>query len=336
MATGTSTRPVSIDDESRTTPLRAAIASIGTSVPATIMPNEAIAARAGVTEDWIVRRTGIHSRRFAGAEESLTEHAAAAGLDALERAGVAAASIDLVLVATSTPDQLLPNAAPLVANAIGAAGAGAMDVGAACTGFLSALALASAQIEAGRADHVLVVGADLMSRVLDLDDRGTAPLFGDGAGAVVLTGSQNGAGIGPVVLGSDATGAGFIVIDRAEPVVRMNGHETFKEAVTRLTQATLEAADAADVGLDEIDLFVYHQANSRILRAVGERLELPADRVIDCIESYGNTSAATLPLALAFAHERGRLNGGERVLLGAFGAGFTWGATVIDWNAEAS
>ena len=309
----------------------ASIASVGVSLPATVVPNSTIAARLGVDEDWIVRRTGIHERRVAEPQERLTTHAAQAAREALERAGVRADQLDLVLVATTTADEVLPNAAPLVAHALGASRAGAFDIGAACTGFLSALAVGCAQIEAGRAENALVIGADFMTRITDRKDRSTAPVFADGAGAVVLTSSKQHR-IGPIVLGSDGDGADNIVVDRADPLIRMRGHETFREAVARLSLVTLQVINAASIGLGDIDLFVYHQANGRILAAVGERLGLPADRVVDCVGDYGNTSAATLPLALAFSEREGRLAAGDRVLLGAFGAGFTWGATVVDWG----
>jgi 3-oxoacyl-[acyl-carrier-protein] synthase-3 len=294
-----------------------------------------IASRLGVSDDWIERRTGIRSRHIAEPEERLTTHATRAAVRALDRAGVSAEELDLVLVATTTADELLPNAAPLVAHELGATGAGAFDIGAACTGFLSALAVGAAQIEAGRASRVVVVGADFMSRITDPEDRSTAAVFADGAGAVVMVASEQAGGIGPVVLGADGAGADHIVVKRSESLIRMQGHETFREAVARLTLATLQAAHAAGVSLEEIDLFVYHQANGRILSAVGERLGLPAERVVDCIGEYGNTSAATLPLALAFSESEGRLAAGDRVLLGAFGAGFTWGATIVEWGAPA-
>jgi 3-oxoacyl-[acyl-carrier-protein] synthase-3 len=314
-------------------PRRAAIASVGVCLPQTVVPNAEISARLGVDDDWIVRRTGIRSRRIAAADERLETHATRAARTALDRAGVDAEEVDLVVVATTTADELLPNAAPLVAHELGALRAGAFDVGAACTGFLSALAVAAGQIDADRADCVVVVGADFMSRITDPDDRATAAVFADGAGAVVLVPSPDSARIGPVVLGADGSGAEHIYVERAEALIRMRGHETFREAVARLAEATVEAAALAGVGLDEIDLFVYHQANGRILGAVGERLGLRPERVVDCIGEYGNTSAATLPLALAFSEDRGLLSVGDRVLLGAFGAGFTWGATVVEWGA---
>jgi 3-oxoacyl-[acyl-carrier-protein] synthase-3 len=317
------------------TPVGAAIASVGASLPDTVMPNREIAARIGVSDEWIVRRTGIRERRVAEPTERLSTHATRAAAAALERADLSPEQVDLVLVATTTPDELMPNAAPLVAHELGAMRAGAFDIGAACTGFLSALAVGTGQIEAGRAECVLVIGADFMSRILDPEDRSTAAVFADGAGAIVLRATGDASRIGPIVLGSDGAGAGHIKVPREDGVIRMRGHETFREAVARLTLSTVQAVRAAGARLDDIDLFVYHQANGRILSAVGERLSLPADRVVDCISRYGNTSAATLPLALAYVESAGRLKAGHRVLLGAFGAGFTWGATVISWGPPA-
>lgn len=312
--------------------VHAAIASVGVSLPETVISSASIAARLGVSEEWIVRRTGIRARRVAGPDERLASHAARAAGRALARAGIACEDVDLVLVATITPDETLPNAAPLVAHELGVRRAGCLDIGAACTGFLSALALACGQIESGRARCALVVGADFMSRITDPDDRSTAAVFGDGAGAVVVVPSPEAGRIQPVVLGADGAGADHIYLKRADGGLRMQGHETFREAVARLSAVSLEAAAATGVALDEIDLFVYHQANGRILAAVGERLGLPRDRVVDCISQYGNTCAATLPLALAHAEREGSLREGARVLLGAFGAGFTWGATVLEWG----
>ena len=314
----------------------AAVASVGTSLPATVVESGAIEARLGLAPDWIERRTGIRSRRIAAAHERLDAHAAAAAAQALERAGVDPGEVDLVLVATTTTEEILPNAAPLVADAIGATNAGAFDIGAACTGFLSALATGTALIDAGRAHTVVVVGADFMSRITDPEDRGTAAVFADGAGAVVLVATGEPSRIGPVVLGADGgAGAVTIRVPRQPATIQMLGHETFKEAVSRLSEATVRAAAAAELALAEIDLFVYHQANGRILAAVGERLGLDPARVVDCIAEYGNTSAATLPLALAHSVEHGRLREGDRVLLGAFGAGFTWGATILEWGLHA-
>jgi 3-oxoacyl-[acyl-carrier-protein] synthase-3 len=311
-----------------------AAASVGISVPERVVASAEIEARLGVAEDWIARRTGIHSRRVAGPHERLQDHATEAARIALARAGTDPADVDLVIVATSTSDEVMPAAAPLVAHDLGALRAGAFDIGAACTGFLSALAVGAAQVEAGRAHCVVVVGADLMSRITDPDDRPTAAVFADGAGAVVLESTSQAARIGPVVLGADGAGADHIRVGRgdSDSTIRMLGHETFREAVARLSLSTHQAVRAAGVSLDEIDLFVYHQANGRILAAVGERLGVTPARVVDCIGQYGNTCAATLPLALAYSEREGMLHAGDRVLLGAFGAGFTWGATVVEWG----
>jgi 3-oxoacyl-[acyl-carrier-protein] synthase III len=309
----------------------ATIASVGVRLPETVVSNAQIAPRIGVSDEWIVRRTGIRSRHIAEPQERLATHAIHAGAAALERAGVSPAELDLVLVATTTADELMPNAAPLVAHGLGAVRAGAFDIGAACTGFLSALAVGVAQLEAGRGGAVLVVGADFMSRITDPEDRATAAVFADGAGAMVLRSTGYPGRIGPIVLGADGAGADHIFAERGG-MIRMRGHETFREAVARLTLCTLQATRAARLRVEDIDLFVYHQANGRILSAVGERLNLSPDRVVDCIGQYGNTSAATLPLALAFSEAEGRLAAGDRVLLGAFGAGFTWGATVVQWG----
>jgi 3-oxoacyl-[acyl-carrier-protein] synthase III len=311
----------------------AAIESIAKALPGNVVGNDVVAERAGVTPEWIVARTGVHERRHVVEGERLSELAAAAGREALERAGVHPAGIDLVLVATLAADELTPNAAPLVAHELGAEFAGAYDVGAACTGFLAALHQAAAQVEAGRASRVLVIGAETVSRIVDPSDKGTAALFADGAGAAVVgPAGDDGGAIGPITLGADGGGAEFIRADQNERLIHMKGHETFREAVRRLSGSTLEVAAMAGVRLDEIDLFVYHQANARILRAVAEKLELDSDRVIDCIDRYGNTSSATIPIALAEAVETDRLKSGDKVLLAAFGAGFAWGAGVIEWR----
>jgi 3-oxoacyl-[acyl-carrier-protein] synthase-3 len=300
-------------------------------VPGRLVSNREIASRIGVDEAWIAKRTGTAERPWAVPGERTSDFAARAGTDALARAGVTARELDLVLVATSTADEITPNAAPLVAGLIGASRAGAFDVGSACTGWLAGLAMACGQIESGRARHVLVVGADLLSRFLDYSDRGTAPLFADGAGAAVVSpGSGDDGRIGPVLLRSDHEGADLIRLERGKRI-SMQGQETFKAAVARLSEVTLEALEAAAVEIDGIDLFVYHQANSRIIQAVGKRLGLPADRLVDYVGRFANSSTATLPIALSVAEEEGRLKAGDTVLLASFGGGFTWGGAVVEW-----
>ncbi|MGE0066765.1 MAG: beta-ketoacyl-ACP synthase 3 [Solirubrobacterales bacterium] len=312
----------------------AEIAGLGVAVPETVVTNAPIAERLGIDESWIVRRTGISERRVADPAERLFELAAAAGTRALAAAGVAPADVDLVLVATTSNDELMPGASPRVAAAIGAVNAGAIDLNAACTGFVSGLALGCGQIESGRADLVLLVGADMMTRLTDPDDRGTAAVFADGAGAVLLRGAAEGR-IGRVILGADGDSAELIYTPKETGKTVMQGHETFRHAVDRMSEATLASAAAAGLALADIDLFVYHQANARILRSVGERLELPEERVVNSIEHFGNTSAASVPLALEDARLDGRLESGSKVLIAAFGAGFTWGGTVVEWGSAA-
>ena len=313
--------------------LGAEIAGLGVAVPETIVANASIAERFGIEESWIVQRTGIDERRFAQPGERLFELAARAGERALSAAGATAADVDLLLVATTSNDELMPGASPRVAAALGApAGIAAIDLNSACAGFVAGLALACGQIESGMAANVLLVGADLMSRITDPEDRGTAAVFADGAGAVLVRGTDRGR-IAPIVLGSDGARADLIHTPRATGLTVMQGHETFRHAVDRMVEATTAAAEAAGVALDQVDLFVYHQANARILRSVGERLQLPMDRVVNSIHHYGNTSAASIPLALEDARLAGDLEPGATVLLAAFGAGLTWGATVLEWGS---
>jgi 3-oxoacyl-[acyl-carrier-protein] synthase-3 len=313
----------------------AAIAGVAMALPERLVSNDELAARLGVDPAWIAKRTGTRERPWASGDERLSQLAAQAGREALERAGVEAAELDLVLVATSTADEISPNAAPLVAGLIGAERAGALDVGAACTGWLSALAMACGQIESGRARHALVVGADFLSRFLDVADRDTAPLFADGAGAAVVSSTDSPDGrIGPVVLHADHSGSHLIRLGRGDHI-RMDGQESFRAAVAAMAQVTVEALEASGCELEDIDLFVYHQANSRIIRAVGQRLGLPSDRVVDYMGRFANSSTATLPIALSAALSERRLAPGHRVLLAAFGAGLTWGGAVVEWSAPA-
>jgi 3-oxoacyl-[acyl-carrier-protein] synthase-3 len=323
---------------------RAAIRAVATALPEGRVTSAELGAQLGLSEDWIFSRTGIRERRRAAPDERIADYAARAGAAALARAGVPAEALDLVIVGTMTPDELTPNTAPLVADALGATRAGAFDVGAACTAFLSGLALAAGQIESGRADGVLVIGADFVTRITDQEDKKTAPLFADAAGALVLTtvgmadASGTGSGplgcgsVGPIVLGADGSHGQTIYATNEERKLRMDGPEVYRNAVARMSEVTLQAVARAGLTLDQIDLFVYHQANARITRALGERLGLDPEKVVDCIETLGNASAATIPVALAVAEEDGRLRPGSRVLVSAFGAGFTWGGGVLEWG----
>jgi 3-oxoacyl-[acyl-carrier-protein] synthase-3 len=312
-------------------PRHAEIYSVAVELPSGRITNEQLAERFGVSEEWIVSRTGIRERRQAAPDERLSDYAANAARLALEKANVSPAEVDLVLVATTTPDEIQPNVAPVVADLIGARGAGAFDVGAACAGFISALSTAAAHVEIGRAKHAVVIGADFITRINNYDDRRVAPLFADGAGAVVVGPADSGL-IGPIVLASDGSQWRTIVVTHEERTIHMDGPEVFRHAVNRMGEVTLQALERAGLELDEIDLFVYHQANARITKALGERLGLPLEKVVDCIENYGNASTATLPVALQTAIEDGRLKPGANVLLAAFGSGFAWGAGVVRWG----
>jgi 3-oxoacyl-[acyl-carrier-protein] synthase III len=311
----------------------ARVVGLGHHVPPEVVPNGAIAERIGVDDAWIQKRTGIKSRRRALPHETLADYATFAGRRALQDAGVDARDVDLVLVATMTPDDITPNAAPVVAAALGAENAGAIDIGAACSGWLAALRLAAGQVETSRADRVLVIGAELLTRITDFDDPKTAALFGDGA-AAVLVGAAGEGDIGPIVLAADGDLADRITANHEDRVLRMDGHSTYQVAVKRLSEVTVAAVARANLELDDIDLFVYHQANGRIIRAVGERLDLEPARVADYVAHMANTSAASIPLTLSLLREDGRLRPGQKVLIAAIGAGFTWGAGVIEWGVS--
>jgi 3-oxoacyl-[acyl-carrier-protein] synthase-3 len=308
---------------------------VASELPAARLTSAELAEHLGIEEQWILSRTGIRERRQAAPDERLTDYATRVGAAALKRAGVEATELDLVIAATMTQDELTPNTAPLVAHALGATRAGGFDVGAACTAFLSGLSIGAAHIESGRARRVLLIGADFITRITNYEDPKSAPLFADGAGAVVLGEARDGgAAVGPIVLGSDGSHGDAILARHHDRKLEMDGPMVFKHAISRMSEVTVQTVARAGLELSDIDLFVYHQANARITRALGERLNLPPERVVDCIEMLGNSSAATLPLALSIAEREGRLKPGTRVLISAFGAGFTWGGGVLVWGGK--
>jgi 3-oxoacyl-[acyl-carrier-protein] synthase-3 len=310
----------------------AALVSVASCFPAADVPTADIAGPLGIEPDWLVRRTGVHRRRRLAGDERLNDLAAEAASAALADAGVAPETVDLLLMATMTPDTITPHSAAVVAAAIGATRAGTMDLNAACTGFVAALALAVGQVESGRARTVVVVGADAMSRVLDYDDRVTAGIFGDGAGAVLVRAVEGDSRVGPFVLESDGGAGDAIVTAWPAGPVRMEGQRTFRRAVDSLVDVAHRATALAGTSVEHLDLAVFHQANARITAAVGERLGLATERVVDCIGDMGNTTSASLPTALARADADGRLRPGSLVLLAAFGAGLAWGGTVLTWG----
>jgi 3-oxoacyl-[acyl-carrier-protein] synthase III len=309
------------------------VRSWGFSLPETQLQNAELAARVGVSEEWIYERTGIRSRRIAGEGESTASLATLAASDALGRAGVDAAELDLVIVATATADERLPGAAPLVQARLGATSAGAFDVGAGCAGFLYALSVASGLVDSGAVRRVLVCGADVLSRVTDYSDARSCVLFGDGAGAALVETSEGPGQIGPFLLHSDGSATDLLHIDHETGLIKMEGRQVYRRAVQAMTESVREIVAAAGISLDDVRLLVAHQANARILEAVAAQLGLDEGRVLTNIVRYGNTSAASIPIAVAEAAQQNILEDGDIVILTAFGAGFVWGAGMLRWTA---
>ena len=323
-----------------------AILGCGMAVPDRVLTNPEIEQMVDTTDEWIRSRSGILERHIAAPTEATATFATAAGAEALKAAGLTPDDIDLIIVGTCTPDMPVPGSAPLVQSALGAARAGAFDLNAGCTGFITSLAMASSAVSSGLAKHVLVCGAETLSRITNYEDRRTCVLFGDGAGAVVVGPTDSDTRLGPFVMGCEgerwdllyvpAGGSAHPATDQTvagrEHTIRMKGQDVYKHACDRMVQAAREVC--ADVSLDEIDLVVAHQANARIVRTVQERLGLRDDQVVANIERYGNTSAASIPIALAEIVASGRLRDGMLVLLVAFGAGFSWAAGLVRWGAH--
>ena len=313
----------------RRTGLRAGIFGLGTASPTHVVTNQDLEQRLDTTDEWIVRRTGIRERRHLQGAETLTDLATTACALALADAGRDAAEVDQIIVSTITPDRLTPGVAPGVARDLGAHRASAVDVNAACAGFLYALDQAAALVESGRAGVVLVCGAEALSRITDHADRGTAVLFGDGAGAVVVAGGDLDIGVGGFVLGADGDQGDLLYAERDAPKLRMHGAEVYRHAVRRMTEAMRIALERAALGVDDLDLFVAHQANARIIETAAHELGLPSEKVVCNVDAMANTSSASIPLALAQAERDGRLHPGSTVGLAAFGAGFVWGAGIV-------
>jgi len=320
----------------------------GRYAPSQILTNADLERMVDTSDEWIVSRTGIRERRVAAAHETTATMAAVASLRAIRTAGIEPDDIDLILLATLTPDYWMPSTAALVKEAIGNTKAAAMDVAAACSGFVYAYATAHAYITSGMARHVLVIGAELLTRFLDYTDRNTCILFGDGAGAVVLSASDEpGGGMG-IEMTTEPQGAYMIwlpaggaksppsaeTIARGEHYIRMEGKETYRFATRTLATTALAAIEKAGLQPSDIDLFIPHQANIRIIDAVAKGLDLPMDKMFVNLDKYGNTSAASVPIALAEAANSGRIKVGDTVVIVAFGAGFTSGAVVIRWTGD--
>ncbi|MFI1184275.1 beta-ketoacyl-ACP synthase III [Streptomyces sp. NPDC020799] len=328
-------------------PAAAVITGLGGCLPPRVVDNDELAGRLDTSDEWIRSRTGIASRRWVDPGVSTADLAVAAGRGALESAGHRSA--DLVILATSTPDRRIPATAPEVAWRLGLEAVPAFDLDAACAGFVYALALASAQVEAAVFERVLVIGADTYSTILDRRDRNTAVLFGDGAGAVLLCAGRAGQSGELFVsrLGSDGAGSGLVAVaaggsrlpespadaDRGLRYLRVEGKETYRNAVQRMSEVTAELIRDMGWSADEVQALVAHQANQRILDTVAARLGLSADRCVGNIRDVGNTAAASVPLALADAAARRAVRAGARTVLTAFGGGLAWGAVALTWPA---
>jgi 3-oxoacyl-[acyl-carrier-protein] synthase-3 len=310
---------------------RAGIFGVGAALPADVVTNADLAAVLDTTDEWIVRRTGIRERRRLNGEP-LAALAAQACAEALADAGRTPPEVDRVIVATITPDRVTPGLAPAVAGLLGCEGVAALDVNAACAGFLVALDEAAAQVESGRAECILVCGAEALSRIIDDGDRGTAVLFGDGAGAVVVGAGELDLGCASFSFGCSPEHAGLLYADRDERKLRMDGPEVYRHAVRRMTEATLAALEHCRLGVGDVDLFVAHQANARIIESAAGALGLPPEKVVVDVGRVANTSSASIPLALWQAERDGRLRPGATLALAAFGAGFVWGAGVVRWK----
>ena len=308
------------------------ILGVGAAVPAQLITNADLEARLDTSDEWVVRRTGIRERRHISGDETLAQLAAGACTDAVNDSGGTAAEIDHLIVATITPDRLTPGLAPAIAARIGAPHAGVVDINAACCGFLYGLDQAAALIESGRARKVLVCGAEALSRITDHEDRATAVLFGDGAGAVVVGAGAPGRGIGSFAFGYDDELADTLYAEREQPKLRMAGQQVYRHAVARMAEAAQQVLERNGVGIDEVDYFVAHQANARIVTAVAETLGVPHEKVSFNVEWTANTSAASIPLALAAAERDGHLAPGSLVAMVAFGAGFVWAAGLASWK----
>lgn len=323
-------------------PLRAQVIGHGAYLPETVWTNDDLARKVQTSDDWIVKRTGIRQRHIAADGELTSDLAVAACRQALERAGVAATAVDLIVCATATPDETFPATATRVQAQLGATGGAAFDVQAVCSGFVYGLAVADNFLRLGQAKTALVVGAETFSRILDWNDRGTCVLFGDGAGAVLLRaeegrGDNGDRGVLSTHLYSDGRHHDALYVDggpsstQTTGHLRMEGREVFRHAVVRMAEAIDAALEANDLTPGDIDWLVPHQANVRIIEAMAKRLNLPMDQVVVTVDKHANTSAASIPLALDAAGVDGRLQPSDLLLLEAMGGGFTWGSAVVRW-----
>jgi len=319
---------------------RSVVAGIGSYLPKKILSNDDLAKMVDTSDEWIRQRTGIKRRHIAAEGETTSDLGTEAAKNALESAGMEAGDIDLIILATATPDLTFPATATIIQANIGMVRGFAFDLNAVCSGFLYALATADSFIARGQARNALVIGAETFSRILDWEDRSTCVLFGDGAGAVVLTGEPGAPGMGErgiihSYLRSDGRFTDLLYVDggpsKTQTVghLRMNGNQVFRHAITNIAASIAKVLDDAGLTVSDVDWFVPHQANQRILEGISRRLGLPEERVVSTVAEQGNTSAASIPLALDTAYQDGRIKKGDLVLMEALGGGFTWGAALV-------
>lgn len=317
----------------------------GKYVPEKILTNSDLEKMVDTNDEWIVSRTGIKERHIAAPDQATSDLAYEAAIKALESAGMTGSDLDLIIVATITPDSSFPSTACILQDRLGAKGAAAFDLSAACSGFVYGLASATSFIQSGMYNNALVIGADCLSRITDYTDRNTCVLFGDGAGAVVVGEVPEGRGFKAFDLGAEGAGGSLLqmegggsrmpasaeTVENKKHYIYMNGREVFKFAVRVMGTATIEVLRKAGMERTDVDLFVPHQANIRIIQSAMQRLELPEEKVVVNVDKYANTSAASIPLALVEAAEEGRMKAGDTVLMVGFGGGLTWGASVLVW-----
>jgi 3-oxoacyl-[acyl-carrier-protein] synthase-3 len=317
----------------------------GKYVPEKILTNSDLEKMVDTNDEWIVSRTGIKERHIAAPDQATSDLAYEAAVKALESAGMTGSDLDLIIVATITPDSSFPSTACILQDKLGAKGAAAFDLSAACSGFVYGLATATSFIKSGMYNNALVIGADCLSRITDYTDRNTCVLFGDGAGAVIVGEVPEGRGFKSFDLGAEGAGGSLLqmegggsrlpasveTVENKKHYIYMNGREVFKFAVRVMGTATVEVLRKAGLERTDVDLFVPHQANIRIIQSAMQRLELPEEKVVVNVDKYANTSAASIPLALVEAAEEGRMKAGDTVLMVGFGGGLTWGASVLVW-----
>jgi 3-oxoacyl-[acyl-carrier-protein] synthase-3 len=321
--------------------IRAVVTGVGHYLPERVVPNAEFEATLDTTDEWIRERTGIERRHFAAPGQTTSDMGARAALAALAMAGRKAAEVDAIIVATSTPDLTFPSAATMVQKAIGMTGGFAFDVQAVCAGFVYALTTANALIVAGQARRILVIGAETFSKILDWTDRTTCVLFGDGAGAVILeavetAGATGDRGVLATDLHSDGSYRDLLYVDGgistgSHGVLRMEGKEVFRHAVAKLAQTAEQALERAGLTGADVDWIVPHQANLRIIKATAQKMGVPMERVVVTVQDHGNTSAASIPLALSVGVQRGQVKRGDLLVMEAIGGGLAWGSVVLRW-----